>query len=416
MTFNLQNDWRGWVNPLLVTVGLLLAACSSGGTPAAVHTATPTATGPQLRLYPASGTLNTQLTIDGAGFPANTQVRVRMDATDTERSPQFIGEVLTNEGGQFKLIFIIPSVWSDGTPITDRTLNFTGVTADEASSATAGFANTSAPTGEGMPQPEATETADDPPGGEPSLVLVPDTGGANTTVVANASGFPANTRIVIQLGVPGAGANPQVYANVETDANGSANLSFAMPGAWPDGRAITDRTLIVLAGTEDAKVKALAQFNFDATASVATPVATDPDGSAQPTTDAVATPPDGEQTGVPISTTPLVVAGPGPDTPEPIQASIDFLYALLRDPSGASSVPYLSERLRTEISNNWALPTGLGIQPGYNSFQVVMVGKNEESVILQATLTYESGASIRTLTMVKEAENWRVDKVVAGGQ
>ncbi|MCL5999355.1 MAG: hypothetical protein M1546_25320 [Chloroflexi bacterium] len=416
MTFNLQNDWRGWVSPLLVTVGLLLTACGGGSTPASVQTATPTATGPQLRLSPASGTLNTQLTIDGAGFPANAQVRVHMDATDTDRSPQFIGEVLTNEGGQFKLIFIIPSVWSDGTPITDRTLNFTGITADEALSATAGFTNVSAPSGEGMPQPEATDPADDPSVAGPSLALVPDTGGANTTVAASASGFPANTRIVIQLGVPGAGANPQVYANVETDANGSASLSFVMPGAWPDGRAITDRTLIVLAGTEDGRIKALAQFNFDATAPAATPVATVSDGSAQPTTDVVATPTAGAQTTVPASTTPLVVDGPGPDTPEPIQASIDFLYSLLRDPSGASSVSYLSQRLRTEISDNWALPTGLGIQPGYNSFQVVMVGKSEESVTLQATLTYESGASIRTLTMVKEGENWRVDKVVAGGQ
>jgi hypothetical protein len=78
-------------------------------------------------------------------------------------------------------------------------------------------------------------------------------------------------------------------------------------------------------------------------------------------------------------------------------------------------VSYLSQRLRTEISENWVLPTGLGIQPGYNSFEVAMVSRDDNTTVLQATLTYESGASIRTLTMVKEGPNWRVDRVVAGG-
>jgi hypothetical protein len=110
----------------------------------------------------------------------------------------------------------------------------------------------------------------------------------------------------------------------------------------------------------------------------------------------------------------MTVIPPTQTGPDPIKTSVDFLNSLLRDPSGASSLVYLSQRLRTDITNNWVLPTGLGVQPGYNSFIVVQIGKTDDSVLVQATMTYESGASVRNFTLIPEGGNWRIDRIVAG--
>ena len=111
-----------------------------------------------------------------------------------------------------------------------------------------------------------------------------------------------------------------------------------------------------------------------------------------------------------------VVDASSPVISDSLKTSVDFLYSLLRDPTGTSSVPYLSQRLRADIENNWALPTGLGIQPGYNSFEVILLSKTEDNVMIQATLTYESGASLRNFTLIKENDHWRIDQIVAGSR
>jgi hypothetical protein len=403
--------------------------------------------GPQLALSPTSGPLAAQITIDGAGFPVDTRVRIQLSAPNTTQAAQFIGEVLTNGAGQFKLIFIIPDAWSDGTPITAPKLVFTGLTLNGDSSASAEYTNTSgvaaANTAQVQPtqaDPTSSPPTDPPaPNARPAITLDPASGGANTQVNAQVSGFPADAHLVIRLGVPGAGAGPQVYAETVTGADGSGTVAFAMPATWPDGRAISEPDVMVLALTDDGAFRALAQFSFNpdavvttvpaptdaptelptevpADAATATPVdaPTDVAATVEPTAAVDATAPAPDQTQEPAPTVSVIVDGPGPATPDPIQASIDFLYSLLRDPSGTSSVPFLSQRLRAEISANWVLPTGLGIQPGYNAFEVVVISRDDATTVLQATLTYESGASMRTLTLIKEGENWRIDKVVAG--
>lgn len=401
-----HTDWKHRAGALAAALMLMGCASAAPTAPEVMPTASPATAGPRLTVTPPAGTLNSQLTLDGAGFPASTRVRIRLSTQNASREPHFIGEVLTNDGGQFKLIFITPSVWPDGSPVTEQALTFSAMTLDDAVSASADYTNTAGAPAQGN-TPRATSVAVL----SPSISLSPASGGINTPVTARASGFPANTRVGIRLGLPGAGAGPQVYATATTGPEGNVTVTFAIPPAWPDGKAITENVVIVVASTDDGRNRAIAEFSLsgaapssggERTPAASTPVAT-----------TIATPTVPRVTLTP--TLPLIVDGTAPATPDPIQASVDFLYSLLRDPSGASSVAYLSQRLRTEISNNWALPTGLGIQPGYNSFEVIMLSKAEDSAVIRATMTYESGASMRSFTLIKEAGNWRIDKVVAGG-
>jgi hypothetical protein len=412
------SEWKRLAGALAVS--FTLAGCGAAAPAAGGVTATawPDNTGPHLSLSPASGALNTQLTLDGAGFPVSTRVRITLGTSGTSREPQFIGEVLSNEGGIFKLIFIVPGTWPDGTPITERRLIFNAVTLDGATSTTADFTNAAATANADDATVASTASAATPAVLKPpAIALSPASGGVNTPVSVSARDFAPNTRIGIRLGVPGAGAGPQVYANAVTDQQGSATLSFAIPTTWPDGKPVAEKVVVVVVSSDDGRARALAEFNLGGTPPDPNGTLTTP--TAMSGTAPVAATPGATLSAPPTSVTasaPLPVDGTAPAAPDPIQASIAFMYALLRDPSGASSVVYLSQRLRAEISNNWALPTGLGVQPGYNSFEVVMLSKAEDNVVIQATLTYESGASVRNFTLIKEGDNWRIDKVVAGSR
>jgi hypothetical protein len=376
----------------LLAVSALLTACS--GVASTASKTSPPST-PRLTLTPSQGPLNTELSIEGSGFPVAAPVRITMGEVEATRPAQFIGQVAANERGAIKLAFILPSLWSDGTPITERQLRFTALVS-QSDAVYADYTNTSAPaqtriaaSGEGDPRAKIT--------------LSPATGTVNTRVIVNGVGFSPNNRVSARIGVVGAGAGPQEYANAVSSGEGTVSMILMIPSVWPDGRKLSEPQIVIMLSSDDGRSRAVAEFSLSpATALTATslaPVAPNTTASSPVVT---------------RTTNPLSSDAPTPASPEPIQTSIDFLYSLLRDPSGASSVAYLSQRLRTEISNNWALPTGLGIQPGYTSFEVVMLNKADDKVVMQATLTYESGASVRDLTLTKEGNNWRIDQVVAG--
>jgi hypothetical protein len=254
----------------------------------------------------------------------------------------------------------------------------------------------------------ATRTAITTP--QPKITAMPLVVGMGTQVTVSGSGFPGHTTIVVRLGLPGPGAGPRQYASSMSTADGYVTLIFPFPTKWPDGKVMDEKTIVVVASTEDGHISAMTAIQNVTGNTTITP---QPDA--------------GGLTPTPVSVKPLVTsqvtqsisatidAGTSAFQ-EPINASVDFLNSLLRDPSGASSVGFLSQRLRAEISNNWVLPTGLGIQPGYNSFVVELLSKGDTAVVVQATLTYESGASVRNFTMIKEGDYWRIDNVVAGSR
>ncbi len=270
------------------------------------------------------------------------------------------------------------------------------------------------------------------------LVLSPVSGAPETPITISGTGFPAQMTVRIRMSAEH--ASMAIYiGEVTSDTQGQFTLLYVLPSIWPDGSALNEATLIISAVSLDDVV--LAQSIFTSTAADATtqPITPSPPTSTTKTSvaplDKIYTPtfyssgssgetPGSPDTSIPIqhvttaaisSAVALTPSNPTtPPAPEPIKTSIDFLNSLLRDPSGASSLVYLSQRLRTDIDNHWALPTGLGIQPGYNSFKVVLISKGADSALVQATMTYESGASVRDFTLITEQGNWRIDRIVAG--
>lgn len=65
--------------------------------------------------------------------------------------------------------------------------------------------------------------------------------------------YPAQAAVIVKLGP--AGSSPDlVVAQGQTDANGLAQISFAMPAIWADGRAITEHSLALSAATADGRI------------------------------------------------------------------------------------------------------------------------------------------------------------------
>ncbi len=295
-----------WVS--IIATGILVTACGASGPTASSTNASPTVTGPQLVLKPSAGRPDTQIVVEGNGFPGQTRVRVGLSPQDAPQLITYIGEVDSDEKGHFTLQYIMPDIWPDGSPMDDPILIFSASTLDEQVKVSANFQDLSSP----------------------ASVM---------TAQANSPSTPVRLPVT---------QDPSMLATEETPINTAT------------------RTV-----------------------------------SASPTFTGTSAP---------------VVDASSPIISDSLKTSVDFLYSLLRDPTGASSVTYLSQRLQADIENNWALPTGLGIQPGYNSFEVILLDKTDDNVMIQATLTYESGASLRNFTLIKEEYHWRIDQIVAGSR
>jgi hypothetical protein len=300
-----------WVS--IIAMGMLVTACGAGGSPTASGlNASPTAAGPQLSLRPSEGMPNTQVIVEGSGFPEQVRVRIGLSPQDTPRHITYIGEVSSDDKGHFSILYVVPDIWPDGSPVDDAVLTFSAITLDEQVKANADFHDLSS--------------------------LAPA-----MTARANQTSTPTH---LATSSVPSASVTDMA------DAESPRNTATRSPN-----------------GNQPAM------------------------GTSAPFVDA---------------SSPIIS--------DSIKTSVDFLYSFLHDPTGASSTIYLSQRLRADIENNWALPTGLGIQPGYNSFEVVLLSKNDESVMIQASLTYETGASLRNFTLIKEEDHWRIDQIVAGSR
>jgi uncharacterized protein YraI len=65
--------------------------------------------------------------------------------------------------------------------------------------------------------------------------------------------FPANAAVNVKLGPAGSPRDSVLVAGATTDANGSAQVSFAMPRTWGNGQRVTERNLTLAAATADGK-------------------------------------------------------------------------------------------------------------------------------------------------------------------
>lgn len=368
----------------------LLAACA---TP--VVTPPPAATlvtTPVISVTPAAAGPGTPVTIDGAGFLSSPKVIVRLDSAGAGASLQ-LAEVAPSDIGVFKLIFIMPATWADGSPINNGDLLITVSSADGSASASAGISFVTrggpAPVG-AQPVAAATAPAAPPTPDQPTVVIEPASGGAGLEVRVRGSGFDANLPLLVKLGTPGVGAGERVYASGVTNGQGAIELTFIMPATWPDGRAITESLLIVLLASEDDAARALADFRYNAVP--------------QPTnTPALPTP----------SPAPTLIADFGVvSTPSAIQAAIDFFYAVIRDPNGTSAAAYFSASLQAEVRAGRSILAILNLTSLFNRFEVSTLSAGDNNTIMQANLTYPDGSVVqRTLNFVKDGENWRINSV-----
>lgn len=401
MTQNPQ-PFRAVTPAILPALALALMAALPAGCATPVVTPPPTATlvtTPVISVTPAAAGPGTPVTIDGAGFLSSPKVIVRLASAGGGASLQ-LAEVAPSDIGVFKLIFIMPATWADGSPINNGDLLITVSSADGSASASAGMSfvtsGGSAPAGA---QPVAAATAPatqpatpaaPPTPDQPTVVIEPTAGGAGLEVRVRGSGFDANLPVVVKLGTPGVGAGERVYASGVTNGQGAIELMFIMPATWPDGRPITESSLIVLLASEDDAVRALAEFRYNA--------------APQPTsTPTLPTP----------SPAPTLIAEFGVvSTPSAIQAAIDFFYAVIRDPNGTSAAAYFSPGLQAEVRAGRSVLAILNLTSLFSRFEVSTLSAGDSNTIMQANLTYPDGSvAQRTLNLVKDGENWRIDSV-----
>ena len=360
----------------------------------------------ELTLDPVTGILGSQLTITGMRFPAISAIRIRMETSMGNRDPQFIGEVKTDDTGTFRILFIVPATWPDGKNIMDSALIFHASTLDNAVQANATYHNASSvgvdTTHNNTSAPTAIPSPLKP---VPSIKLSPSAGSINMRVDVQALDFPPDQPLQVQLGLPEYGVDAMIYGTARSDRSGASAVIITIPERWSDGRSLLEPLIVVVVSTQDRSATATAPLSLVSRITSTTSAAT---ASANALTKPAVT------DAVTHTNSTNLITTTSPANIDPIQAAIHFLNALLRDPTGETTVSYLSQRLRSEISSDWVLPTGLGIQPGYTSFAVVLLSRDESKVVMQATLTYESGASTRIFSLLLEDGAWRIDNVIAG--
>lgn len=110
--------------------------------------------------------------------------------------------------------------------------------------------------------------------------------------------------------------------------------------------------------------------------------------------------------------------GPQATVTRPVQAIQDFLTALQNDPSGQSSVQYLSKRLQDEVRQGKSVPMLLGIQNTYPSFSTKAIeagsgaGNAANTATVRASLDFVNPED-RVFTLINENNSWQIDKIEA---
>ena len=245
--------------------------------------------GPSATISPNAGSANTQVTIIGSGFPANTRVDVYLAglvrASTAREAPRSYANTTTDRDGNYRLTFAMPATWASGEPLLTGRLAVLVATQDFATRATVSFeyiaptvqtpTATAAPpqptptfTAAPPPIPTPTATPVPPPAQNPFVEATPAQGSANTQVTLRGGGFPANTAVNIHLGTfdnqVGGSGTPARYGAATTDANGNFTLAITLPSVWPDGTAVESGLLLIFVEANNFAQQASAVFNYAA--------------------------------------------------------------------------------------------------------------------------------------------------------
>jgi hypothetical protein len=120
MEFSLNHKVR---RLFVLMLAALLAACNlPRPQPTALSTANPTSDQPVIILYPNEGGAGTQVTLTGAGFPANMNLEVHIGIPNAGFGEQAYAKTTSDTKGNVSLNFSMPGQWPDGAPIHDSKL------------------------------------------------------------------------------------------------------------------------------------------------------------------------------------------------------------------------------------------------------------------------------------------------------
>jgi hypothetical protein len=287
-----------------------------------------------IRLQPNSGPPGTQVNVQGAGFPARTNVAVYLAPLDTtvgDGNPVRYAAGVTDGNGRYSLTFGFPTFWIDGSPIAQERIVVTVATDDFAVSASAAFRNT-APAPPWTPTPIAAATNTPAPTAvvrTPYVTVSPEVGGPGVLATLTGGDFPANTLVQVHLSSLARDRQGQEayngYANTVTDGAGRFLVAFPLPANWPDGRAIVTGPLLITAATEDFGAQASVTISYqggrEEVKPTAEPTPEPPTNTPEPPTATVEPPTATPEPPTNTPEAPTATAEPPTSTPEPPTAT-----------------------------------------------------------------------------------------------
>jgi hypothetical protein len=210
-------------------------------------------------------------------------------------------------------------------------------------------------------------------------------------------------RVLVTLGLAialaGCGAAGSVNAQL---TSGTATASAAAPQT---GTVVITRTVLVTSTV----------FQTVSVGTIAVPAPTTSGTATTETTTAVTS------SAAAVTSTESTATAHKTPTPEPnslpvagaANVTLAFLAALEKDPSGTSSLQYLSTRLKGVVQSGHSVASIVGIQNMYSHYQAeaaVSRGGGRAATV-NITLTYASGPVMRIVTLIPEGGAWRIDDI-----
>ena len=126
------------------------------GTPGEVDPTVTYTYHPSISILPRRGKAGTEVSLVGAGFPASSEVQIRLTGEDTGAPDDYVASTRAGQHGNIQVSFIMPERWPSGEPITIPRVTIFASTADFAEKATTIFTYESNVTPEVTPDGAAT--------------------------------------------------------------------------------------------------------------------------------------------------------------------------------------------------------------------------------------------------------------------
>jgi len=201
---------------------------SSSSSSSSSGSATIPATGkasPAVKLTPAQGGPGTRVLVQARGFPANTLVYVNaglqggtmgnlaLDQTDANGNLTAYVTIPNRAQGSKQASWVVTVATTTGTSVSATSGAFTVPAAPQASSSSSSSSGS-------VTIPSTGKSS-------PAVKITPTQGGPGTRVLVQASGFPANTAVNVELGAQG--GTMANLATDQTDASGKLTVYVTIP-------------------------------------------------------------------------------------------------------------------------------------------------------------------------------------------